>query len=594
MPRRFSWAVKATLGVSLWVGVSALGLAAGWGRLAGIVRDQHGNPLMGATVLVTGPNQGFLGMVSSVAERVTTDAYGRFTIRHLAPGWYSLQVVSPARMPAMRNRVRVAAGKTTQQDFVLGGILADLRLQKSRIHFATWGEDWKWILRTSASTRPVLRYRKVETASSRKPKLPRTPSLRLVGVLPGSLREDGLSEDPGMGNVLAYLQPLSDDSDLLLAGSLGASGTVASSFAAALRRNMVSGDPQEITVAVHQLSLDQGVAMVTPAGGGGLTSAQGVVVTYSRTSRLSSALSLTTGIEADYLNSMGGTAMVQPRVELTYQFDPSTRLALRVGASPSRSSQTLVERLDTLGAFPRVTLTGYRPQMENVRHVEAAVEHQWGKASRFQVAAYSDFFHNTALWGLGEPSDWVGMAGNFLPISSGGGAVLNAGSYRSSGIRVGYERHLGSNYNLAVMYSLGDSLAPIRSAGSLVGSQFVDASKIASRLRPEHAQAISGRLSARLPACHTQIVASYTWMTAGRVTVVDPYGMAQAGMEPYLGVQIRQPLPTMAFLPAHIEALAEFRNLLGEGSVPLNEANGKPILLTPAYRTLRGGFSVQF
>jgi hypothetical protein len=573
-------------------GAPALAMAAGYGRLAGIVRDQHGDPLMGATVLVTGPNQGFLGITSAAVERVTTDAYGRFTIEHLVPGWYSLQVVSPARIPALRDRVRVAAGRTTQQNFVLGDILSALGLQKSRAHFSTWGEDWKWILRTSASTRPILRFRKVDRASTQKPKLPLTPSRRLIGVLPGSVHQDGLSEDPGMGSVLAYLRPLSQDSDLLVAGSLGSSGTSASSFAAAIRRNMVSGDPQEISIVVHQLSLDQGVAIAVPAVHGTLASAQGMVVTYSRTRRLSNAVSLTAGVEADYLNSVSGVAMVQPQVELTYQFDPSTQLAFHIGAPQSQSSQTLVERLDTLGAFPRITMQGYRPRMENVRHVEVAVEHRWGKTSHFQVAAYSDFFRNAAVWGFGEPADWVGMAGNFLPDSNG--VVLNAGNYRSAGVQAGYERSLGHHYRVGVMYSLGDSLAPIHTASSLLGSQFVDASQIASRLRPQRTQAISGKLTARLPVSHAQIVTSYTWLTAGSVTVVDPYGLAQAGMEPYLGIQIRQPLPAMAFLPAHIEALAEFRNLLDEGTVLVNEPNGKPILLTPAYRTLRGGFSVQF
>jgi hypothetical protein len=64
-------------------------------------------------------------------------------------------------------------------------------------------------------------------------------------------------------------------------------------------------------------------------------------------------------------------------------------------------------------------------------------------------------------------------------------------------------------------------------------------------------------------------------------------------LEPFLGIQIRQPLPTMAFLPAHIEALADFRNLLAQGYVPVSGAGDK-LVLTPAYRSFRGGFSVEF
>jgi hypothetical protein len=83
-------------------------------------------------------------------------------------------------------------------------------------------------------------------------------------------------------------------------------------------------------------------------------------------------------------------------------------------------------------------------------------------------------------------------------------------------------------------------------------------------------------------------------MPQDRVTLVDPYGQANLQMQPYLGIQIRQPLPALAFLPARIEALADFRNLLAQGYVPLTQAGDNPVILTSAYRSFRGGFSVQF
>jgi hypothetical protein len=440
----------------------------------------------------------------------------------------------------------------------------------------------------------VLRFLPDERAASKQPKLPSTPKQHLIGILPGNSYQGGLSEDTGTQSVVAYLRPLSQSSDLLLIGSLGSGSGTGASLAASLRRNMLSGNPQEISVAVHQLSLDHGVAVTLPSNRGGIRSAQGVMVSYSGTRRLSGAVTLTAGFEADYLNSMHGAAMARPRVEVTYQFDPSTRLAFGVGAPSPQANPTLVERLNGLAAFPRVSLLGGHLRMENVQHLEAAVEHRWGGASQLQLAAYSDFFRNAAVWSSGEPSDWAGMAGNYLPLATGKGAVLDAGNYRSNGIRVEYGRRLGTRERIEVMYSLGDSLVPKSSANSWLAGQFRDASQIASRLRPQRAQAISGKLAARLPVSHTEIIASYTWLTAGTVTVVDPYGLAQAGVGPYLGVKIQQPLPTVAFLPAHIEAMADFRNLLDQGEVPMNPSNGKPIFLTPAYRTLRGGFSVQF
>jgi hypothetical protein len=97
-----------------------------------------------------------------------------------------------------------------------------------------------------------------------------------------------------------------------------------------------------------------------------------------------------------------------------------------------------------------------------------------------------------------------------------------------------------------------------------------------------------------LPRTHTKFITSYECVQRGRVTIVDPAGQANLELQPYLGVQIRQPLPTIAFIPVRIEALADFRNLLDQGSVRILQAGDQPMLLTPLYRSFRGGFSLLF
>jgi hypothetical protein len=76
--------------------------------------------------------------------------------------------------------------------------------------------------------------------------------------------------------------------------------------------------------------------------------------------------------------------------------------------------------------------------------------------------------------------------------------------------------------------------------------------------------------------------------------MVDPYGQADLQLQPFLDVQVRQPLPNLAFLPARIEAVADFRNLLAQGYSPLTQSGGMNLRLSSAYRSIRGGFSVEF
>jgi hypothetical protein len=560
-------------------------LAAGprYGRLSGSVLDTQGNPLMGATVLIAGPAS---ATVEATVERVITDAQGKFTVQHLVPGWYSLQVTAPARLPALRNGVRVEAGQISTERFVLSDVFAPIRFQWPSRNVSSWGDDWKWVLRTSAPTRPILRYREVAEAVPKELKLPLPASRRLVGIIPGSTRRDPLAGDPGLGSVLAYLRPLSEDSDLLVAGSMTANGIQASSVATAFRRNLVKGNPQELTLVVHQLSFSDGADIPSSGNPGAFVHAQGLVVTYVQTRRISQRVSMTAGMEIDYLNAARDVMTTQPRLGLEYQVSPATVLALRLGGARADGSSTLLERVGMLSIFPRVTLRGYRPRLEQLKHAEVSLSRRLSKNSRFEIAAYQDSLHDAAVWGSGRPDKGVWPAGNFLPNPAGNGVILNAGDYRSSGLRAAYSQAIGSHMEALVSYAVGDALVANGSATSQGGLQ--------GMLRDARSSSVAGKVSAQIPLSHTLVTTSYEWVQRDRVTCLDPYGQASLQLQPFLGIQIRQPLPTLAFLPARIEALADFRNLLAQGYSPLGQSGEKSMLLSSAYRSFRGGFSVQF
>jgi hypothetical protein len=63
---------------------------------------------------------------------------------------------------------------------------------------------------------------------------------------------------------------------------------------------------------------------------------------------------------------------------------------------------------------------------------------------------------------------------------------------------------------------------------------------------------------------------------------------------PGLNVLVRQPLPRFGGLPWRMEATADLRNMLAQGYVPLNAADGQKILLVETPRSFRGGLSFIF
>ena len=564
------------------------GSGADYGRLSGTVTDTQGNPLMGATVLIIGPTlTGGDGSGSGI-ERILTDVQGKFTVEHLLPGRYSMQVTSVTRLPASRNSVSVRSGETARENFVLSDIFAPFQLHVPPESLSRVGEDWKWVLRTSAATRPVLRYAGSQTTDNSKPILP--PSQGLIAIDPGASRRQPLNADAGMGSVLAYSRPLSEDTDLLLAGSLSANGIEGSSVATVLRKNVFKDDAQELALVVHNIGFADGLPTQLVAGQGGLPTVRGFVASYSRANRLSRSLTVTAGMEVDYLNAQRDAMLARPRVDLEYQVSPSSLIAFLYGTPASASDATLLERVGDLNAFPRVTMVGHSPRLEKLDHVELSFSRKVAKASQVEVAAYRDGFQDAAVVGLGKPAEWSALAVSVLPNLSNDGVMLNAGQYSSTGVRVAFTQRVGNHIIAALMYATGDALtvAPGRALD-------VDAVKhLNAALQPARSQIVAGKLSAQLPVTKTWVVASYGWVPQGSVTAVDPYGQASLEVLPYLGFQLRQPLPSMSFLPAHIEAIADFRNSLGEGYVKLARAGDEPLALTPACRSFRGGFSVQF
>jgi hypothetical protein len=560
---------------------------ADYGRLSGTVIDTQGNPLIGATVLIMGPAlAGSDG--SSGVERILTDGQGKFSAQHLLPGRYSIQVTSVTRLPGSRNGVRVLSGETTRENFVLSDIFAPFQFHVPPESVSKLGDDWKWVLRTSAATRPVLRYADAQREDDLRISLP--PSQGLIAIDPGATRRQPLSADAGMDSVLAYSRSLSEDADLLLASSMNANGIEGSSVAVAFRKNVFKDDAEELALVVHNLGFSGDPPIPLAAGHSGLASAQGLVASYSRAERLSGSLTLTAGMEIDYLSAQGDAMLARPRADVEYQLSPSNLIAFRYGAPASIGEGTLLERVDDLNAFPRVTLVGDRPRLEKSDHAELSFSRKLAKSSQVEIAAYRDGFQNAVVTGLGKPDEWNALAVSALPNFSNDGVMLNAGQYSSTGLRVAFTHRVGNHVVTALMYATGDALtvAPGRTLDA-------DAARhLNTALQPARSQIVAGKVAAQLPVTRTWIVASYGWMPQGSVTSVDPYGQASLELLPYLGFQLRQPLPAISFLPAHIEAIADFSNSLGEGYVKLARAGDEPLALTPICRSFRGGFSVQF
>jgi len=134
---------------------------------------------------------------------------------------------------------------------------------------------------------------------------------------------------------------------------------------------------------------------------------------------------------------------------------------------------------------------------------------------------------------------------------------------------------------LTAVYSFGGALTPSDDADGL----------LRDALRTARRHSLGAGISAKVPHLGTKIQAGYKWVNGITVSSVDSYGESLYRMDPYLHLIFRQPLPKFAL--GRWEAIADCNNLLAQGYVSNSSLDGH-VVLVPAFRTFRGGLSVQF
>ncbi len=145
-----------TAALALW-GVyllAALPLYANdFGKLSGVVADPAGTLQMGATVWLTPEFAG------GRAVELLTDENGIFVGQRLRPGLYSVKVTLAGFMPSLQDHVYVKANFNTSLHVGLGSILTSVDQLRRKPSKPAEPDDWKWVLRTASSSRPVLQLR---------------------------------------------------------------------------------------------------------------------------------------------------------------------------------------------------------------------------------------------------------------------------------------------------------------------------------------------------------------------------------------------------------------------------------------------------
>jgi hypothetical protein len=302
---------------------------------------------------------------------------------------------------------------------------------------------------------------------------------------------------------------------------------------------------------------------------------------------LGNVVELRFGSELETIQFLGRVSAFRPYGSLDYHVSPDTVVAYDYASTlPNDEVEGSLENTDTDSdsnqSGPRLTVANYSARLESAHHQELNVSHRFGNNS-FQFAVFSDRVDHTALLGAGE----VTAAGGYLlPDVYSGTFTYSGDRLDTDGVRVVFERKFCSDFAATFDYAYGGTLDLTRPDAQLQQAQ--------EWISTERRHALAAKLSAKLPGTHARVVASYSWLNGPALTPVDMFNASPGHADPFLSVVIRQPIPSMGFLPSHMEAVVDVRNLLAQGYVPVMGRDGQTVYLVQAARSLRGGLAITF
>lgn len=511
--------------------------------LRGRVSDSTGKPLAGALVAVQSPD-------TLILERfVLTDALGQFAVPGLTTGKYLIRVTKAAFQPAEVTGVALSAGSARALTVVL----------QTAIDFVTKGvrrgrlEDMKWVLRSSQSTRPVLRHNGSSNAAS-----------------------EGRPDPAALLEPSGYLQLYSSSME----ASDGPTDAVGSQFAVTLPAGggrvrfegqyMRTPDQPRGVGATYEFSSNgrgqsslgvnvrQGAYFSDLAAD---TQQREIAVEYNEQVQWTDDIVVHYGATAGRAEGATGRNYMRPELGVDWLLRPWTTLRANYSR---RSPGDDYDPIRGREFFERAVYIP--PDQEYFSHMEVGLSQTFANGIQVSAGAFQDELGTQAFL-IDSPDD--GRA--FLIVDSLG--------MPTRGVRVvadrqfdGFDASLG--YTYASAFGFGrevDSPEDLRSAATRRGYHVLTA-----------------RVHGRFALTHTELTAVYRWSPGYPLAQVDPYQRFAEYNDPTLSLTIAQDVPSGGLLPARLQAVVDARNLFE----PAFGSNRTVSASTP--RILKGGLHFKF
>jgi hypothetical protein len=555
-------------GLFLFLGIgSGTVIGAPAGSVSGIIRDSQGVPLGGAVITLL---EGRFN--PRVRTTVTTDGAGKFEIKDLFPGLYSIKVSVANYAPLIRSGVRVVAGKISDLNLMLENLYQQTGLAGSGDkNDGSVKEDIESVLRSASSTRSILRI----LDSPDEAEDPMTADFE-VDRSPLGKRDDtrgvvnvyttAYSSDPDLLNVggtfteFALIRDINPKTSWVVAGVV--SDTAFAEIDSMLRLHDYNGHNSSVRLSLGQLPY---LASLSPVLDNNLQRLNLFNLDIQDELRVSSVLSVMYGAEFQGTSPTIDARKFRPRWGIGLQLARGSRFSYLRTTSLPRMNRTLSLPEDESVVFSSPFQHEFGSPLNfgtnRVTHSEVNSEHKIREGSVFWVGTYSDDFSGTRAAMLGSPNK------NTLPTARG--------------IRVAYRQTLGKRLDGEFGYTYGGG---IRANGE------------SSEITDQNFHVLVARLTTDFSQSRTKVSATYRWISGNSITVIDPYQEIFESSSPGLSLMLSQAIPYVGrLLPGKLEAQLDVRNLFAKDSSDLyGSASLRRFEFLQAPKSVRGGIKLKF
>ncbi len=563
------------------------------GSLGGHVKNAVGVAQMGATVVL-------YNRYDRAIRQVLTNPDGSFVFDSLLPDLYSVRVNLVSFIPAFKRNISVQPGFHSVLTINLSSMLSSIEfVSVVPATTALMSDDWKWVLRSSQATRPVMRFDPLKVPPPSGPHMSTafSETRGIVRVSAGdSTFFEGQGSQPDLGTAFALATSLFGSNQIEFAGNFGYSshtGLPAAGFRTKYSRS--GGRTPEITVTMHQVYL--------PARGGFAMPAQDGPSLKTMSATVLDEIALADNIHIEYGSSIQSVSllnrlnMLSPFARITYDLGnggslkvayssgaAATELAARGDEPANREGNSYDPDLATLGALPLVSLRDSVARVQKTENAEIGYTKVAGSRT-FTAGVYHERVSDGALMlaGAGDA-----FQGDVLPDLGSESSIFNLGKFSRWGYAASFTQAMGRYLEASIAYGRGGALT---TEGRELSSQ--DADELRRFIQVHERNWATARVSGSAPVTGTRFSASYGWADHQTLMPVHLYLAQHFDAEPGLNISLRQPLPSVGGIPGRFEATADLRNLLQQGYLPIT-VSGRPMLFTNAPRALRGGLSFIF